>query len=137
MSLIRFYCSYSLLLFFLFLCSISAIPTQVNGDSTTKTMEDFSGYPIHEPSHSFSPTFLPSSLSVDAQTLQNQVLTLIVYHSSGILLPVLFISSSICLCCGLNLLLKWILFFRLMSYPLSLIHLLHQLLGFYTLRRMY
>ncbi|OAY55633.1 ureidoglycolate hydrolase [Manihot esculenta] len=73
MSLIRFYCSYSLLLFFLFLCSISAIPTQVNGDSTTKTMEDFSGYPIHEPSHSFSPTFLPSSLSVDAQTLQNQI----------------------------------------------------------------
>ena len=41
-------------------------------DPTTKTMEDFSGYPIHE-SHSFISNAL-SSLSVDAQTLQNQVI---------------------------------------------------------------
>ncbi|XP_021692030.2 ureidoglycolate hydrolase isoform X2 [Hevea brasiliensis] len=67
MSLIRFSYSYSLPL--LFLCSISAILAQTNGDPTTKTMEDFSGYPIHEPSQ----TFFPSSLSVDAQSLQKQI----------------------------------------------------------------
>ncbi|XP_065863143.1 ureidoglycolate hydrolase [Euphorbia lathyris] len=57
----------------LFICLISAILAYPNGDSTTKTMEDFSGYPIHEPSLSFSSTSSPSSLSVDVQSLQKQI----------------------------------------------------------------
>ncbi|WCJ23953.1 Ureidoglycolate hydrolase [Euphorbia peplus] len=51
-------------------CLISAIIAHPNGDPTIKTMEDFSGYPIHEPSHSFGSPF---SLSLDAQTLQSQI----------------------------------------------------------------
>ncbi|KAK4564803.1 hypothetical protein RGQ29_006746 [Quercus rubra] len=41
-------------------------------DSTTQTMEDFSGYPIHEP-HSFIQNFASSSLFVDTESLQNQI----------------------------------------------------------------
>ncbi|XP_048235313.1 ureidoglycolate hydrolase isoform X2 [Ricinus communis] len=64
MSLIRF--SLPLLL----LHSISAILAQNNDDPITTTMEAFSGYPIHELSHSIAS---PSSLSVDTQTLQKQI----------------------------------------------------------------
>ncbi|GAV69613.1 Peptidase_M20 domain-containing protein [Cephalotus follicularis] len=48
----------------------SAQLAQNNEDPTTiNTMEEFSGYPIHEPPHSF----FSNSLSVDAQTLQKQI----------------------------------------------------------------
>jgi hypothetical protein len=59
------------LLVFFCLCS-SAIIAHQDEDPTTKTMEDFSGYPIHEP-HNFIQNFV-SSLSVDTQSLQKQVL---------------------------------------------------------------
>ncbi|XP_065633369.1 ureidoglycolate hydrolase isoform X2 [Quercus suber] len=64
------------LLPFLVLClcssaSIIGIAHQ-HEDSTTQTMEDFSGYPIHEP-HSFIQNFTSSSLSVDTESLQNQI----------------------------------------------------------------
>lgn len=64
------------LLPFLVLClcsfaSITGIAHQ-HEDSTTQTMEDFSGYPIHEP-HSFIQNFTSSSLSVDTESLQNQI----------------------------------------------------------------
>ncbi|XP_024192098.1 ureidoglycolate hydrolase [Rosa chinensis] len=57
----------TVLFFFFFLCSFTAILAHNNEDPTIKTMEDFSGYPIHE-SHSHL-----SSLSVDAQSLQKQI----------------------------------------------------------------
>ncbi|KAK0608392.1 hypothetical protein LWI29_030010 [Acer saccharum] len=51
--------------------SISAILAHENEDPTIKTMEAFSGYPIHE-SNSLVSDFV-SSLSVETQTLQNQI----------------------------------------------------------------
>ncbi|XP_031272444.1 ureidoglycolate hydrolase [Pistacia vera] len=62
---------HSLLLLQLIFCSISAILSQDNGDPTIRTMEAFSGYPIHE-SNSFATDFV-SSLSVDTLTLQKQI----------------------------------------------------------------
>ncbi|CAN8232604.1 unnamed protein product [Cochlearia groenlandica] len=59
----------SLLLLLSLLPSNSAQYEQI---PTIKTMEDFSGYPIHEPGQ-FSSTNLASSLSVDSQGLQNQI----------------------------------------------------------------
>ncbi|XP_050239481.1 ureidoglycolate hydrolase isoform X2 [Quercus robur] len=64
------------LLPFLVLClcssaSIIGIAHQ-HEDSTTQTMEDFSGYPIHD-QHSFIQNFASSSLSVDTESLQNQI----------------------------------------------------------------
>ncbi|KAK4586187.1 hypothetical protein RGQ29_023404 [Quercus rubra] len=61
---------------FLVLClcssaSIIGIAHQ-HEDSTTQTMEDFSGYPIHE-HHSVIQNFASSSLSVDTESLQNQI----------------------------------------------------------------
>ncbi|RDX74041.1 Ureidoglycolate hydrolase, partial [Mucuna pruriens] len=58
-----------LLLLLLLFLSFTAISAQQDADpSITATMEQFSGYTIHEP-HSFQPT----SLFVDAQALQNQI----------------------------------------------------------------
>ncbi|XP_012069782.1 ureidoglycolate hydrolase isoform X3 [Jatropha curcas] len=71
MSLLRLFHFYSLLLLSLY--SISTTLAETNGDPTTKTMEDFSGYPIHEPFHSFSSASLSSSLSVDDHGLQKQI----------------------------------------------------------------
>ncbi|KAH7573299.1 hypothetical protein ACOSP7_006887 [Xanthoceras sorbifolium] len=51
--------------------SMSSISADENEDPTIKTMEAFAGYPIHE-SNSFVTDFV-SSLSVDTQTLQNQI----------------------------------------------------------------
>ncbi|XP_015887832.3 ureidoglycolate hydrolase [Ziziphus jujuba] len=55
-------------LLLLFLCSFTPTFAQNGQDPITKTMEEFSGYPIHE-SNSYS----VSSLSVDAQNLQKQI----------------------------------------------------------------
>ncbi|KAF5736774.1 hypothetical protein HS088_TW14G00928 [Tripterygium wilfordii] len=55
------------------LCSISTTLAHNNEDPTTKTMEDFSGYAIHEPPHSSITNTLPYSLSVDTQSIQNQI----------------------------------------------------------------
>jgi len=61
---------HSVLLFLLLtLTAVSAQQHQYDDPSITATMEKFSGYTINEP-HSFQLT----SLSVDAQALQNQVL---------------------------------------------------------------
>ncbi|KAF3956610.1 hypothetical protein CMV_018279 [Castanea mollissima] len=62
------------LLPFLLLClfSSASIIAHQHEDSTTQTMEDFSGYPIHEP-HSSIQNFASSSLSVDTESLQNQI----------------------------------------------------------------
>ncbi|XP_004288446.1 PREDICTED: ureidoglycolate hydrolase [Fragaria vesca subsp. vesca] len=57
----------ALIVLFFFLCSFTSILAHTNEDPTIKTMEDFSGYPIHE-SHSHL-----SSLSVDAQGLEKQI----------------------------------------------------------------
>ncbi|KAL9408256.1 hypothetical protein AB3S75_046752 [Citrus x aurantiifolia] len=62
---------YHLLLVLVIFCSISAIYAKANEDPTIRTMEAFSGYPIHE-SNSFV-TNLVSSLSVDTETLQKQI----------------------------------------------------------------
>ncbi|ESR33408.1 hypothetical protein CICLE_v10007151mg, partial [Citrus x clementina] len=62
---------YHLLLVLVIFCSISAIYAKANEDPTIRTMEAFSGYPIHE-SNSFV-TNLASSLSVDAETLQKRI----------------------------------------------------------------
>ncbi|KDO45906.1 hypothetical protein CISIN_1g0484612mg, partial [Citrus sinensis] len=62
---------YHLLLVPVIFCSISAIYAKANEDTTIRTMEAFSGYPIHE-SNSFV-TNLVSSLSVDTETLQKQI----------------------------------------------------------------
>uniref|UniRef100_A0A6M2ETC2 Ureidoglycolate hydrolase n=1 Tax=Populus davidiana TaxID=266767 RepID=A0A6M2ETC2_9ROSI len=55
--------------------SISGILAINNEDPTAKTMEDFSGYPFHEPTDhpSASPNSLLSFLRVDTTTLQNQI----------------------------------------------------------------
>ncbi|KAI8002722.1 Ureidoglycolate hydrolase [Camellia lanceoleosa] len=58
-----------LLPLFVFCCLPEIIAHNDGEDPTTKTMEDFSGYPIHEP-HSQNPL---SSLSVDSQSLQKQI----------------------------------------------------------------
>ncbi|XP_062108167.1 ureidoglycolate hydrolase [Humulus lupulus] len=60
-------------LLLIFLCPFSTLAAAFNDeDPTIRTMEDFSGYPIHE-SHSFISNTLSSSLSVDAQNLQSQI----------------------------------------------------------------
>ncbi|GMJ08329.1 ureidoglycolate amidohydrolase, ARABIDOPSIS THALIANA ALLANTOATE AMIDOHYDROLASE 2 [Hibiscus trionum] len=71
----RFPHSLSPLLFFLFfLCSTPLILTQLNVDPTIKTMHDFSGYPLDDPSSpSKSPDSNSNSLSVDALALQKQI----------------------------------------------------------------
>ncbi|ESQ44673.1 hypothetical protein EUTSA_v10003195mg [Eutrema salsugineum] len=66
------FCSIALLLISL-LCSLpSTLAQQHEPNPTIRTMEDFSGYPIHEPSQ-FGSINLASSLSVDAQGLQKQI----------------------------------------------------------------
>lgn len=67
--------SIALLLLLIFL--LSSLPSslaqqQHEPNPTIRTMEDFSGYPIHEPAQ-FGSINLASSLSVDAQGLQKQV----------------------------------------------------------------
>ncbi|KAF4349628.1 hypothetical protein G4B88_025231 [Cannabis sativa] len=65
--------SLSALLQILFLCPFSTLTAAFNNeDPTIRTMEDFSGYPIHE-SHSFISNTLSSPLYADAQNLQNQI----------------------------------------------------------------
>lgn len=59
------------LLLLLLVCSFSAISAHKDEDPSIRTMEEFSGYPIHEPHSSFTGSV--SSLSVDAQSLQKQV----------------------------------------------------------------
>lgn len=68
-SLKRFLCSIALLLIYLLLPSSLA---QQQQHESIRTMEDFSGYPIHEPGQ-FGSINLASSLSVDAPGLQNQI----------------------------------------------------------------
>jgi ureidoglycolate amidohydrolase len=68
-SLKRFLCSIALLLISLLLPSSLA---QQQQHESIRTMEDFSGYPIHEPGQ-FGSINLASSLSVDAPGLQNQI----------------------------------------------------------------
>lgn len=62
------------LLLLLWCLSSSLAQQQYEENPTIRTMEDFSGYPIHE-SGQFGSTNLASSLSVDAQGLQKQVFT--------------------------------------------------------------
>ncbi|XP_052188866.1 ureidoglycolate hydrolase isoform X2 [Diospyros lotus] len=59
----------TLFLLFLLHCCPEAIAQGDGEDPTTKTMEDFSGYPIREPNFPYS----LSSLSVDTQSLQKQI----------------------------------------------------------------
>lgn len=66
----RFSHSAAILLLF-FLLPFTATFGNSHEDPIIKTMEDFSGYPVHD-SHSFISNSL-SSLSVDAQSLQNQI----------------------------------------------------------------
>ncbi|KAL4312464.1 hypothetical protein GQ457_01G022120 [Hibiscus cannabinus] len=62
------------LFFLFFLCSTPLILTQLNDDPTIKTMHDFSGYPLHDPSNPFkSSDSISNPLSVDAQALQKQI----------------------------------------------------------------
>ncbi|VYS69169.1 unnamed protein product [Arabidopsis thaliana] len=68
-SLERFLCSIALLLISLLLPSSLA---QQQQHESIRTMEDFSGYPIHEPGQ-FGSINLASSLSVDAPGLQKQI----------------------------------------------------------------
>ncbi|MBA0615021.1 hypothetical protein Godav_015222 [Gossypium davidsonii] len=69
----KFFVSHSLPLFFLFFFySFPLISTQHNDDPTFKTMHDFSGYPVDESSHTFTPSN-SISLSVDIQALQKQI----------------------------------------------------------------
>ncbi|KAF5941782.1 hypothetical protein HYC85_019424 [Camellia sinensis] len=68
----KMYLNFSLLFLFplfVFCCLPEIIAHKDGEDPTTKTMEDFSGYPIHE-THSQNPL---SSLSVDTQSLQKQI----------------------------------------------------------------
>ncbi|KAH8495652.1 hypothetical protein Peur_055639 [Populus x canadensis] len=62
-------------LLLLFQFSVSGILAINNEDPTAKTMEDFSGYPFHEPTDypSAPPNSLLSFLRVDTTTLQNQI----------------------------------------------------------------
>lgn len=66
----RFSHSAAILLLF-FLLPFTATFGNSHEDPIIKTMEDFSGYPVHD-SHSFISNSL-SLLSVDAQSLQNQI----------------------------------------------------------------
>ena len=59
------------LVLLLLLCSFSTISAHGDEDPTIRTMEEFSGYPIHESHSSIQSSVL--SLSVDAQSLQKQV----------------------------------------------------------------
>ncbi|KAG7532891.1 Bacterial exopeptidase dimerization domain [Arabidopsis thaliana x Arabidopsis arenosa] len=68
-SLERFLCSIALLVISLLLPSSLA---QQQQHESIRTMEDFSGYPIHEPGQ-FGSINLASSLSVDAPGLQKQI----------------------------------------------------------------
>ncbi|CAL9242161.1 unnamed protein product [Arabidopsis halleri] len=68
-SLERFLCSIALLVISLLLPSNLA---QQQQHESIRTMEDFSGYPIHEPGQ-FGSINLASSLSVDAPGLQKQI----------------------------------------------------------------
>ncbi|XP_010494336.1 PREDICTED: ureidoglycolate hydrolase [Camelina sativa] len=63
------FCSITLLVICLLLSSSLA---QQQQHESIRTMEDFSGYPIHEPAQ-FGSINLASSLSVDAQGLQKQI----------------------------------------------------------------
>lgn len=65
------FCSVTFLLLLL-LCFVLPLSSAQQQDETIKTMEDFSGYAIHEPGQ-FGSINLASSLSVDAQGLQKQV----------------------------------------------------------------
>ncbi|KAJ6898647.1 hypothetical protein NC652_025233 [Populus alba x Populus x berolinensis] len=62
-------------LLLLFQFSVSGTLAINNEDATAKTMEDFSGYPFHEPTDhpSAPPNSLLSFLRVDTTTLQNQI----------------------------------------------------------------
>lgn len=127
---------YHLLLVLVIFCSISAIYAKANEDATIRTMEAFSGYPIHE-SNSFV-TNLASSLSVDAETLQKRVLrkSIALWTSKimwvfNFLIKIYIIFNA----CGFG----FFLFFwaRSMNCQLSRTLLPHQLLGSCTLRMMY
>ncbi|CAE6222452.1 unnamed protein product [Arabidopsis arenosa] len=69
-SLERFLCSVALLVISLLLPS--SLAQQQQQHESIRTMEDFSGYPIHEPGQ-FGSINLASSLSVDAPGLQKQI----------------------------------------------------------------
>ncbi|CAN1279660.1 Ureidoglycolate hydrolase [Linum perenne] len=58
------------LLVCLICCSVSAL---ANEGDTIKTMEDFSGYPLHETINPFGSSSLLSSLSVDGESLRRQI----------------------------------------------------------------
>lgn len=62
----------ALLLHFIFVSSFSSALPQNHDDPTIRTMEAFSGYPVHEPSSLLISNPI-SSLSVDADTLVKQV----------------------------------------------------------------
>lgn len=112
----------ALIVLFFFLCSFTSILAHTNEDPTIKTMEDFSGYPIHE-SHSHL-----SSLSVDAQGLEKQVKT-----SKFAAFGLLGICSLIHVCADS----VKVLIFRLMNFRAFRIHLPHQWPGSCILRKMY
>ncbi|GLT42224.1 hypothetical protein SLA2020_162370 [Shorea laevis] len=61
------------LLFIFFLSSIPAILALQNDDPTIKTMQDFSGYPVDEPTQSSISVSLSVPLSIDTQTLPKQI----------------------------------------------------------------
>ncbi|GLT99470.1 hypothetical protein SLE2022_169070 [Rubroshorea leprosula] len=69
---LRFFHSFAFLFIF-FVSTIPALLVLENEDSTIKTMQDFSGYPVDEPTHSFTLTSLSAPFSVDSQTLQKQI----------------------------------------------------------------
>ncbi|CAK9318707.1 unnamed protein product [Citrullus colocynthis] len=71
----------TLLLHFIFVSSFSAASAQNHEDPTIRTMEAFSGYPVHEPSsYVFSNPI--TSLSVDADTLVKQIEELSTFSDS-------------------------------------------------------
>ncbi|CAI0559198.1 unnamed protein product [Linum tenue] len=64
----------SFLPFLLLSLICSLVSAQANEDATIKTMEDFSGYPLHERNDPFcGSSSLPTSLSVDGDSLQRQI----------------------------------------------------------------
>ncbi|GKU85821.1 hypothetical protein SLEP1_g440 [Rubroshorea leprosula] len=73
MSLRFSHSSFLLSLLFIFLSSIPAILALQNDDPTIKTMQDFSGYPVDEPTHSSISVSLSVPLSIDNQTLPKQI----------------------------------------------------------------
>ncbi|KAL1199695.1 Ureidoglycolate hydrolase [Cardamine amara subsp. amara] len=66
------FCFVTLLLLLLLLCFVLPSNLAQQQHEAIRTMEDFSGYPIHEPGQ-FGSINLASSLSVDAQGLQKQI----------------------------------------------------------------